>query len=150
MKILIAPYAKKLRNNGRNAKDYPWFKDVIRLLHDHELAQLGVDGEKWMVSRGFFSQPLSRIKELLREWDTWISVDSFLPHLAHHVGKRGVVIWGVSDPLIFGYPENINLLKDRKYLRKNQFDHWEAQPYSEEPFVDPEVVINAVNELAKK
>lgn len=87
---------------------------------------------------------MKKVRELARECDTFISVDSFFPHLARHEGKTGVVVWSVSDPLIFGYPENVNILKDRKYLRKGQFEMWEAQSYSPECFPEPEDVCSAV------
>jgi hypothetical protein len=50
-------------------------------------------------------------------------------------------VWGVSDPLIFGHPENTNLLKDRKHLAKNQFLWWEQTEHQDERFVEPNEVI---------
>lgn len=150
MNILISPFARFLRNGEQNAKNYPYWKEVINSLKEqgHTITQIGVDGEKAFkkVDKVFFSQPLQKIKQLVLECNLWISVDTFLPHLAHHLNKSGIVIWSVSDPIVFGYKENINLLKDTKYLRKNQFDNWEAQEYNEDAFVKPEVVIKAVEE----
>jgi hypothetical protein len=150
MNILISPFAKQMRNKMPHPKNYPWWPELIKLLSKHDITQLGVDGEKWLVKRGFFSKPLKELYQKVSECDVWISVDSFLPHLAYHVKKPGVVIWSVSDPNIFGYPENINLLKDRKYLRANQFDCWEAQSFIEDAFVRPEVVAQAVEDIGKK
>lgn len=39
----------------------------------------------------------------------FISVDSFLQHAGHAVGKKGVVLFGPSDPSITGHESNINL-----------------------------------------
>jgi hypothetical protein len=64
--------------------------------------------------------------------------------MAKHLGKPGIVLWSVSDPEIFGYPENLNLLKDRKYLRKDQFAVWEAVTLDPETFVGPEEVYRAL------
>jgi hypothetical protein len=61
--------------------------------------------------------------------------------LAWDIGKPGIVLWGQSDPLIFGHPENNNLLKDRKYLREKQFWWWEQCDYNAEAFVRPEEII---------
>ena len=49
--------------------------------------------------------------------------------------------------MLFGYEQNINLLKDRKYLRQNQFDIWENDVFTEEAFVAADVVVNAVEEM---
>jgi hypothetical protein len=46
--------------------------------------------------------------------------------------------------LIFGHPENINLLKSRDCLTKFQFIIWEEQEYDPDAFVDPNEVIKAL------
>lgn len=66
-----------------------------------------------------------------------------LPHLAWSIGQPGVAIFGPSDPNIFGHVENINLLKDRRYLRERQFWLWSQYEPNPEAFVDPKVVIAA-------
>ena len=142
--ILISPYSKVLRNGERNAKNFPYWSELLALLSGERIVQLGITGEKIMVPEFRDSLPLKNIKGLLEECDYWISVDNFLPHLAHHVGKPGVVIWSVSDPLIFGYPENVNVLKDRKYLRPGQFDIWEAAIYNQEAFPTAEEVMGQI------
>jgi hypothetical protein len=62
-------------------------------------------------------------------------------HLAWSEGKPGIVLWGISDPLIFGHPENTNLLKGREYLASNQFLWWEAHEFDADRFVKPDVVL---------
>ena len=84
---------------------------------------------------------------LLRECDAWISCDSFFQHLGWDEGKRGIVLWSVSDPLIFGHPENINLLKDRENLAKNQFLWWEYTEHDPDKFVQPSEVLSALTSL---
>jgi ADP-heptose:LPS heptosyltransferase len=88
--------------------------------------------------------PFSQIKRLIADCGTWISPDNFFQHLAWSVGKRGVVVFGPSDPQIFGHPENINLLKDRKFLRERQFGLWSQVEWRPEIFPLPEDVIRAV------
>lgn len=154
MKVIIAPFSAKLRTVPVNPKNYPvrfWAQVLTRLTAlDIDVIQIGVTGEPRLqgVTQFVTNWPLDKLVELMRRCDTFISVDSFFPHLCHlHGLKSGVVIWGQSDPLIFGHPENTNLLKDRKHLRALQFQHWEDVVYDESVFVLPDEVVNAV--LAK-
>jgi len=48
--------------------------------------------------------------------------------------------------LIFGHPENINLLKDRSQLVSNQFIWWEATEHKKERFVQPQMVLKYLKE----
>jgi hypothetical protein len=73
-------------------------------------------------------------------------VDSFLQHFCWSIGVKAIVLWGTSDPLIFGHEENINVLKNRGYLRPNQFDMWEGDPYNPNAFVTPEEVLKIISE----
>jgi hypothetical protein len=152
--ILISPYSKKLRrklSSGKeidvaNPKNYPHWKEVVAELSD--VVQIGVTGEEQLVEDFRTDLALNIITDLARECLTWISVDNFFPHLVHYeLRKSGVVIWGMSDPKIFGYPENINLLRDEKYLRRDQFDVWVNEPYNSNIFVEPDIVIEAVKSL---
>lgn len=149
--ILISPYSKPLRNGEQNSKNYPYWAEVINgLKDDYRLVQIGVIGEIGLVDDFRRDLPLRVIGELLMNKDlhTWISVDNFLPHLAHVVGcKPGIVLWGPSDPNIFGYKENKNLLKARKYLRPDQFGVWESIKFNADAFVPASYVINAVKEM---
>lgn len=149
MKILIAPFSRNLRNGNKNPKNYPYWKELITLLEKegYELTQVGMQGEEPLVKNVFFNQPLATIKQLIIKCDLWVSVDSFLQHMAYPLNKKGIVIWGVSDPNIFGYEQNINILKDRRYLRHNQFGIWEEQPFKEEVFVKPDVVVKIIKTL---
>lgn len=135
--IIISPYSKPLRNGKQSAKTYPYWDNLIMLLSGKEIVQIGVEGERQLVPDFRKNLTFKQIKSLLTECDCWISVDNFLQHLAHHIPKPGIVLWGISDPLIFGYPENTNLLKDRRYLRENQFDYWENYEFNPDVFVLP-------------
>ena len=140
--IIISPFAQKLRNGNLNPKNYPieYWKELIKMI-DEPIIQVGVEGEEQLVDTFVKNMPLPRLRELLQECRTWIGVDSFFQHLGWDEGKQGIVLWGPSDPLIFGHPENINLLKDRSYLVDNQFIWWEATPHSNARFVEPKKVI---------
>lgn len=143
--IIISPYSKPMRNGNMSAKNYPWWQELINLLPDKDIIQIGVDGERQLVSDFRKNMSFKDIEKLLIKCSYWISVDNFLQHMAHHIPKPGVVLWGVSNPLIFGYPENINILKDRNYLRNDQFDLWENVIYNYDVFVTPQIVIEQID-----
>ena len=139
--IIISPYAKKLKNNKRNPKEYPHWEELIKLLVNDHIVQVGITGEKQLVDDFRPDLSLDQLKELINQCRTWIGCDSFFQHLAWSVGKPGIVLWSVSDPLIFGHPENINLLKDRSCLASNQFLWWDYVEYDPNKFVLPQEVI---------
>jgi ADP-heptose:LPS heptosyltransferase len=141
--IIISPYAKALRNGQNNPKNYPWWPELISKI-DEKIVQVGIEGETQLVDNFYTNQSMEQLSELINQCRTWISVDSFFQHYAWDLRKPGIVLWGQSDPIIFGHPENINLLKDRKYLREKQFWLWEQTPYIKESFVLPEQVINHI------
>lgn len=149
MKILISPYAKAMRNGKPNPKNFPYWKQLVQMLvaDGHEVIQLGTEGEVVLVPDFRKGLSFKEIKELIKSCDLFISIDTWLQHACHHYGKKGIVIFSQSDPRIFGYPDNINILKDRKYLRPTQFWLWEQAEYNKDAFVKPEVVINSVRTL---
>ena len=152
MKIALAPYAAKLPTGSRNPKDYPYFAEVVALLNanEHEVIQLGVKGENRIegVSQFIQSWPLGKLVEVVQDCDSWVSVDTWLPHFCWlHRLRPGVVIWGQSDSRIWGHPENVNLTKSPVYLRQYQFAPWYEAVFNPEAFVEPEEVVRAVDEL---
>ncbi len=138
--IIISPYAHKLKNGQNNPKNYPWWPELVSMINE-PIVQIGVEGETQLVDDFRKNLSLRELKTLALECRTWISVDSFFQHFCWDLGKPGIVIWGQSDPIIFGHPENINVLKDRKYLREKQFWLWDQCDYIEEVFVKPEEII---------
>ena len=132
MKVLIVP------GNVQNAKSYPFWTQLYILLKDHEIREVkGILTEKEII-------------EQIKWCDVWISIDSFIQHLvAYHKLKRGIVLWGTSYPDIFGYSTNLNLLKDRGYLRPNPFLWWKAEAWNPEAFVAPEVVVEAIKSMVQ-
>ena len=132
--IVISPYSRPLKSGKNNPKNYPFWEELIAMI-DEPIVQIGIEGEVQLVKDFRKDLPISELKKLLAECRTWISCDSFFQHLGWIEGKKGVVLWSVSDPLIYGHPENINLLKDRKYLAGNQFLWWEAYDHNAETFV---------------
>ena len=138
--IIISPFSKKLRNGKNNPKNYPYWKDLIALI-DEPIIQVGIDGEEQLVPDFRKNLSLDELAELVKQCRTWISVDSFFQHFCWDLGKPGIVIWGQSDPKIFGHDENINILKDRKYLRKEQFFLWEQAEFRNDCWVSPQEIL---------
>jgi len=147
MTVLISPYSRKLRNEKNNPKNFPHWGKLVRLLKNdgHYIIQVGVTGERELsgVDEVKFNLSIKDLTELFNTCDTWFSVDNFFQHFASHLNKPGIVIFGKSDPDIFGYKENLNILKDRKNLRAKQFDIWESCEYDESVFPSAEEVFKA-------
>ena len=141
--IIISPYSKALRNNKPNPKNYPYWEEVLKGIKE-PVVQIGVTGEKQLCEDFRENLSFDELRSLLKECRTWIGCDSFFQHLAWREGKKGIVLFSRSDPLIFGHPENVNLLKNRSYLSKYQFIIWEEQEYNADAFVDPNEVIKAL------
>jgi ADP-heptose:LPS heptosyltransferase len=138
--IIIHPFAKPLVNGKQNPKNYPYWKELISLL-DEPIVQIGVEGEEQLIDDFRKNLSIIELRQLIKDCKTWIAVDSFFQHLAWSEGKQGIVLWSVSDPVIFGHETNINLLKDRVYLTENQFLWWDFTEYNPDAFVKPEEVI---------
>lgn len=147
--IVISPYARGMRNGKPHPKNYPYWKDVIKRI-DEEIIQIGIEGEEQLVDDFRKNLPLYQLATLTSTCKTWISVDSFYQHFCWDLNKPGIVLFGQSDPNIFGHTENVNLLKDRKYLREKQFWLWEQAEYIEDAFVKPKVVLDALKGFGVK
>lgn len=141
--IIIHPWAKKLQNGKENPKNYPFWNELIELINE-PIVQIGIKGETQLVDDFQTNLSLIELRQLIKECRIWIGVDSFFQHLAWSESKPGIVLWSVSDPLIFGHPENWNLLKSRDNLAKNQFLWWDFTEHNDEYFVKPEEVIKFI------
>lgn len=154
MKIIISPYSKQLRGKDTpHPKNYPFWPELIQLLKDHEVIQIGVKGEVELVDTCKFNLTTPELIKLTSDMDCFISVENFFPHFVNYnfkSEKRGVVLFSKSDPEIFGYPQNINLLKDKKYLRPDQFGMWESTDFIKEAFTEPAEVYKKVISLLCK
>ncbi len=150
MKILYAPFAARSPSLGGqpSPKDYPWAKELGEALgKDHEVIQVGGGEDPQVASDVRRNLGFADLRKLINESDTAVCVDSYLGHYYWYVNRRAIVIFGISDPLIFGHESNLNLLKDRKYLRANQWDWYYTSDYCTEAFVSPEVVIESLHGL---
>jgi hypothetical protein len=148
-KIIISPFSRNLRSGKANAKNYPHWNQLIFLLKalDIHVIQIGIYGEQQLIAdEQRFNLNPKELEILLQECDFWISVDNFFQHFAHYHKKPGIVIWGPSNPHIFGYGENFNILKAWDVLRPNQFDIWESAEHKPEIFPSADDIFYAIKE----
>jgi len=151
VRIVIFPWAKSLRNGAKNPKNYPWWPELIDKLKSlgHEFIQVGLEGELQLVEDFRKNLNITELSNLMKSCDTWIGVDSFGQHLGWDLNIRGMVIFGQSDPNIFGHSENVNILKSRDYLREQQFWWWEQAEYREDAFLEPDKIAEIFQENFK-
>jgi len=153
MTIIISPYSSKLRSGNPNPKNYLHFPKLVSLLtlDGYEVIQIGVAGEDRIegVTDCYLNLSYVDLRALVNGCATWIAVDNFFAHFCHcEKLKPGIVLWGPSDPKIWGYPENINLLRGRDYLRQHQCQTWEEIDYNPLAFCYAENVVESVYKLA--
>lgn len=143
-KIIISPFSamKYFEPEKRNAKNYPYWQEFINLckMNDYQVIQIGTEGEyKFQnVDEYKFNCKFSELKELIKDADYCISVDNFFQHFCWYYGKKCHVIFSRSDPDIFGHKENVNILKDKTYLRLDQFGVWKTCEFMEDAFYKAE------------
>lgn len=140
MKILVHLTTKILNGEkpGVNPKNYPWRIQLLTALKDAGHTVVEIDKPI----------PLGESRKLIADADIVVCIDSYLQHLCWYMDKVAIVIFGQSDPLIFGHSSNINILKDRKYLREQQFWLWEQTTANDEAFVEPEVILKEIEKVA--
>lgn len=154
MKILVSTHSRPMRNEKQHPKVYPYWQKFIDMLFiaGHEVVQIGRSGEQVYDHVKFYENlSMDEIENLVKEQDIWISVDNFFPHFcnAQKVKVKGFVIFSRSDPKIYGYFQNTNILKSREYLRPDQFHIWEQCEYDEGAFEKPEELYMIINNIKK-
>lgn len=164
MSIIISPFSRVLKNGKENPKNFPYWDELIgrikeysESIHDNpcEIIQLRAYAENVFNSvrpyTGSFEEILEKVFVSRNYKHLVISVDNAIPHFVHYNTNRlcvkTVVVFSQSDPEIFGYKENLNILKDRKYLRSNQFGTWEEAEYIQEAFPSAEDIFNQIKHL---
>lgn len=146
--IIIQLKARNTRQGQLSPKNYPYISELIAKLRmeGHCLIQVGSGQEEALegVNEAFLGHHLKEVEQRVLQADTFISIDSFLPHMANYLGKRGVVIWGRGDYHVFGYMRNINLIKDEKNIRPDRFGFWDSITVTPDMFVKPDVIVSAI------
>lgn len=150
--IIIQPWARRLRNGKTNPKNYPYWKELIELIQKEgqTIVQIGQPDEDKLVDDFRTINSMDELKELINTCDTWIGIDSFFQHFAWKMKKKGIVLFGPSNPIIFGHTENINLYGGKKYFRPDQFGIWETCECNDKAFTKPKDVMEQLRKLLKE
>jgi hypothetical protein len=133
VKIIISPYSKKTIKGDSSPKDYPYWKELVSVLHKkHHIIQIGVNWERILegVHESKLNLTFKELEELTLSSDSFISVDNFYPHFCNTIGKYGYVIWGPSNPSLYGYSKNVNILPSKPQFKTNQFGLWDKSDYN--------------------
>jgi hypothetical protein len=148
--LLISPHAAPIAT-GRNPKDYPYWGNLIEKMKAEgwTVWQIGINNEPVYpgVDKYYDGLNYRELEDLARQATVWVSVDNFFHHFCTVKGIMGVVIFGISDPNIFGHPTHFNLLKDRKYLRGNQYNMWVEAERNPDAFLPSEEVIAVIKKV---
>lgn len=146
--VVIAPYSRELRNGMPNPKNFPHFEKLTGYLRAKGLYIIQVgdvnDVPLSNVDEYRLGEAFEETEKLLADSLFFVCVDNFLHHMGYYIGRRGVVLWGQSDPNLFGYAYHLNILKSRNFLRPNQFDTWENATYNVNVFPTAEEVRDAI------
>lgn len=147
--VVIFPYAKKIREGLPSPKNYPYWKELVKILVEEgqEVIQVSPIDEERIEGTKIVTGTLEfdSIETLVSKADYYISIEGFAPHLL--TKNRGFVIFGVSDPMLYGYNRNINILKNRKYLKANQTDYWHKEDVNEDAYLTADEVWKIISEV---
>ena len=117
--ILIHPCAgkvnydpkRKLTPNKDWFADY-WKKLVSMLTKEFDVVQVGGPNEEPITGVTTYLMGATNIRQtmaLVKNSLSFIAVDSFIGHVGPAVGRSGVVLFGRSNPYIFGHDLNVNI-----------------------------------------
>ena len=124
--MILTQFESNKLETQTNPKNYPFVDEFLKFLDDKVI---NIDGQILSIAE---------LTLLVDSADHIICIDSFLHHLAWLRNCRAIVLWGLSDPLIFGHDMHLNILKDRKHLRVQQYDIWEKTNYNQTAY-NPEI-----------
>lgn len=149
--IIISPYSY----TPQHPKSYPFWNELIPMLkaEGYSITQIGKSNEVKLnsVDEYLFDACFKELEDRVKKCKLWISVDSFFPHFVNSITEpiKGVVVWGVSDPKLFGYHYNTNILKSKNNLRQNQIAPWTEVKQNPDVFESPEVILDMVKKTVK-
>ena len=130
-----------------SAKMYPleWWAEVLKALPEHQFFQIGMQGDP--VINGamvYFNMDEAGIRALAAKCEYIVCCDSFLQHMLAPTYRKIIVLWSKSNPDIFGYSHNTNLLKDKELLRPDQYGIWPQCPYDPNAFIDYRILVDLI------
>lgn len=147
--VIISPYSV----TPRHAKSYPFWRELVPMIKKlgFKVVQIGKKDEDQIpvMDDYWFGLSLAELQKRISECRCWVSVDNFLQHMVNSMPTivPGVVIYGISNPKLFGYAYNKNVLKDEKYLRPDPYGEWKGIVQNPEAFETPEKVIEQIKEV---
>lgn len=144
--ILLNAWSRPLRSGKQNPKDYPWWPQVLEKI-TVPVVQVAVRGEQALVDDVRWDLDLTQLALLVNQCSIWLGVDSFFQHFCWDLNKPGIVLWGPSNPNIFGHEQNINLTLGSSAWRANQFLTWEQETHDAHRFVSASVVLEHVEKM---
>ena len=111
--------AQNQQPNQKNmVKDYPMenLNELLTLFSqkykNYAIVNVGLSYEyKIPGSIEVSDLPYTAMPYVLQKAETFIAIDSSLQHFsaARNIKKKGIVLWGATSPVNFGYKQNINL-----------------------------------------
>lgn|SRR5574343_140185 len=145
--ILVFPSTNRF-DNQINAKEYPYFSQLIKLLEKkgHTVIQIGSRTDQPITPMFIHNTNWKVLETLIKNCDFWISIDTFIQHFVktQNLNKRGIVLWGPSNPKHFGYSDNLNIVKDSKFFRQEQYKWWKDFPPDTKYWFSPNELLNII------
>jgi len=150
---LIVPYSAVTAHGKistyKDWEDEKW-RALIRALKErgYQVNQLGVKGQETDLGTDqFLTTHILDAIALVKHASLVISVDTWAGHAAHAFGTKAIILFGSTNPALFGYPTNINICKgipdpNIQWLRN------ENVPNDKMRLISVEDVINAIEEYA--
>ena len=146
--IIISPYSF----TADNAKSYPYWDQLVPMIKSlgYKTIQIGRGNEPKIpeVDDVWFDLPLKELESKISDCRMWIGVDNAIQHMVNCMDEivPGIVIFGESDPKMFGYHYNCNILKSKDYLRPDKFGIWMDRERKNEAFSSAEEVFLKIKE----
>lgn len=117
-----SPYASNEPNkNNSIAKDYPitLAEELIKKIKEKyniQVANMHLPNEYPVKGTLEINLPFRQWFALLLEAETYICIDSNLQHAGVALNKKGIVLWGGTDPKMFGYKIHKNIVGNCKNI----------------------------------
>jgi hypothetical protein len=101
------------------AKDYPVelaekLVDEIKKKYNIQVVNMHLPGEYPLKGTLEIKLPTRQWYALLNEAETFIAIDSNLQHAGAALRKKGIVLWGATNPKMFGYKIHDNIIGECK------------------------------------
>ncbi|MBC8495885.1 radical SAM protein [archaeon] len=121
-KKLLSKYKSPIivHANSKCSKNQIWFEDrwnkLVAMMPEHTFIQLGLEDEP-LIEGVVDLRGKTSVREaiaILKYSKCFVGVISFLAHATNAVNTKGVVLFGPSTPVVWGYKNNINLYKHFK------------------------------------